>query len=139
MGFLTKTFGGLSKQYYFRQLFFGLIFFAYLTFMYWQYYQRTEDFSGFLLGMAINLSLLLLYPYARFVYESIVGFILGDNLFAVNALIMLLVKFITMAMCYVLAFFIAPVGLLYLYFYHSKQEKLALEQYQEKQNIIEKD
>ena len=64
----------------------------------------------------------LLYPYSRFVYEKIVGFILGENTFFVNALLMLVVKVLTMEMCWGIAVFITPVGLiyLYLYFYHSK-------------------
>ena len=31
-----------------------------------------------------------LYPYSRFVYETIVGFIMGQNVFFVNALLMLM-------------------------------------------------
>jgi hypothetical protein len=63
----------------------------------------------------------LLYPYARFVYESVVGFIMGENVFFVNALLMLGAKIITMFVCWFLAIFIAPLGLLYLYWYHSRQ------------------
>ncbi len=66
----------------------------------------------------------LLYPYSRFVYETIVGFFMGDNVFFGSAFIMMGVKLITMLLCWVFAIFIAPVGLLYLYFHHTKQEKL---------------
>lgn len=62
-----------------------------------------------------------LYPYSRFVYESITKFIMGENVFFVNAFLMMLVKVMTMAICYMLAVFIAPVGLVYLYFHHNKQ------------------
>jgi hypothetical protein len=64
----------------------------------------------------------LLYPYARFVYESIVNFIMGDNMFIVNAVLMLFIKLITMAICWCAAIFIAPVGLAYLYYHHSKAD-----------------
>lgn len=63
----------------------------------------------------------LLYPYSRFVYESIIGFIMGENVFIVNAILMLFAKFFTMAMCWVFAIFVAPVGLAYLYYHHSKE------------------
>lgn len=62
----------------------------------------------------------LLYPYSRFVYESIMDFIVGDNLFVINAVLMLITKFLTMLLCWSFAVFIAPVGLVYLYFHHSK-------------------
>ena len=61
-----------------------------------------------------------IYPYARFVYESIVGFILGDNVFFVNVILLMVVKFATMLLCYAFAIFIASIGLIYLYFYHTK-------------------
>ena len=96
MSFIKKTFGGLSSPYYLRQLFFGAIFTALL--------------------------IVLMYKYSRFVYESVADFIFGDNVFFVNALFLLVAKFITMLLCYGFAFVIAPLGLLYLYFYHTKNK-----------------
>jgi hypothetical protein len=62
----------------------------------------------------------LLYPYSRFVYEGVIGFIMGENVFFVNAFLVLLTKAITMILCWGFAISIAPVGLAYLYFHHSK-------------------
>jgi predicted membrane protein len=114
-----KTFGGLSTPYYFRQLFFSLIIAAFLIIT------GTQD------GRSIPLRSLffimvstLLYPYSRFVYESIAGFIIGNNVFFVNALVLLATKFITMLMCWTFALLVAPVGLLYLYFHHSREERV---------------
>ncbi|MNG09819.1 hypothetical protein D3C84_932550 [compost metagenome] len=45
---------------------------------------------------------------------------MGDNLFFVNALVMLMVKLFTMFLCWAFAIFVAPVGLLYLYFHHRR-------------------
>lgn len=64
----------------------------------------------------------ILYPYSRFVYESIIGFVMGQNVFYVNAIFMFVTKFLTMAMCWVFAIVVAPIGLAYLYFHHSKAE-----------------
>jgi hypothetical protein len=41
--------------------------------------------------------------------------------FLTNALLLLFVKLVTMAICWSLAIFIAPVGLAYLYCHHSKE------------------
>ncbi|MDQ0652983.1 hypothetical protein [Pseudomonas cedrina] len=113
---LRKTFGGLSAQYYIRNFLFGLIFPVLI------YTALTQSKTGgFALGtLFFCVVSSLLYPYARFVYESIMGYIFGNNVFFVNAIMMLTVKLFTMAMCWSMAIFIAPVGLAYLYFHHSR-------------------
>lgn len=112
---LKKTFGGLSSQYYLRHLVFGIgiavLFFAMLS-------QGTKGIPLFTLLMCIVNT--LLYPYSRFVYESVMGYIMGNNVFFVNAILLLLFKLFTMMMCWGFSILIAPVGLLYLYYYHSK-------------------
>ena len=114
---LEKTFGGLSPQYYFRQFVFGLIFPAIF------YYSGTHGTNSIPLGMYFFMIVnTFLYPYSRFVYESIMDFILGRNVFFVNALVMLFVKLITMAVCWSAAILISPIGLAYLYYHHSKSE-----------------
>ena len=112
---IAKTFGGLSPSYYVRQFFFGLLIPVFIFIVMSQGKQSLH--LPMLLMMAVNT---LLYPYARFVYESVVAFIVGQNLFFVNAILMLGVKLMTMLLCWSLAIFIAPVGLAYLYYYHSK-------------------
>lgn len=124
MSFLSKTLGGLSRAYYTRQFLFGLIFFIFIVAISYNGYNYTGNTSILVTNVILGLICLLLYPYSRFVYESIIEYILGDNVFFVNAPLMLVTKLITMAICFVFSIFIAPIGLIYLYFYHSKQEKL---------------
>jgi len=112
---IAKTFGGLTPQYYFRQFVFGLIFPA---LMYFMLSRSPHPVPFVMIGMVVINT--LLYPYSRFVYEGVVGFIVGQNMFWVNAFFMLFVKIMTMALCWSLAIFIAPLGLAYLYFRHSK-------------------
>lgn len=112
---LQKTFGGLSAPYYSRHLFFGLVFAAIFLL-------SIRSLPG-AKSLAVLLCVVntLLYPYARFVYEGVVGFILGNNVFFVSAVPMLLVKAMTMFICWMLAICIAPIGLAYLYFRSSRQ------------------
>ncbi|WP_120967900.1 hypothetical protein [Comamonas sp. lk] len=112
---LQKTFGGLTPQYYFRQLAFGVILAAIAIMM--DRAGQNQLGIGMYVGLAISA---LLYPYSRFVYESIVGFVLGNNVFWVNTFVMLFTKFATMMICFGFAIFIAPIGLAYLYIHHSK-------------------
>lgn len=112
---IQKTFGGLSSAYFIRHFVFGFAISAFVVFM---SARSPSGISFSLLFLAmVNL---FLYPYSRFVYESIVNFIMGENVFFINAIVMLFVKLMTMLMCWSFAIFIAPIGLAYLYFYHSK-------------------
>lgn len=116
-----KTLGGLSAPYYIRQFLFGLIFPALMITV----LNRSE--SGIAIGMWLLLIInTLLYPYARFVYESVINYIQGGHLFIVNALFMLAIKCITMLLCWLFALLIAPIGLAYLYHHHTKAEKQSL-------------
>jgi hypothetical protein len=111
----AKTFGGLTKQYFARQLFFGVA----MATLFIMMMQNRPNGVGFG-GMLIFLENAALYPYSRFVYESIVNFIVGENFFLLPAIPMLIVKCFTMLICFGLALFIAPIGLAYLYFLHSR-------------------
>ena len=110
-----KTLGGLTREYYFRQFFFGLIIMVAF------YYMRTQgDISKLeikdILLMIVNT---FLYPYARFIYESIMDFFLGNNTFWTSGIILYFVmvfKIMMMFICWAAAIVIAPVGLLYLYY-----------------------
>lgn len=113
--FLRMTFGGLSKQYLFRQWFFGSLFLVLIVFAA-LHGGRQSPAAPIVLSVIST----LLYPYSRFVYERIVGFIVGDNFFLINAVVMLMTKVMTMAICWAFAIFIAPIGLIYLYFYHRR-------------------
>jgi len=113
--FIRMTFGGLSKQYFFRQLFFGSFFFAMII---WVQVMNPQQIKYDLI--VVSAICTLLYPYSRFVYERIIGFIVGENVFFVAAPFMLFVKLFTMLLCWAFAIFVAPVGLVYLYFHHSR-------------------
>ena len=115
---IAKTFGGLSAQYYVRQFLFGLIFPAFILFA---LSHGTTPHPVAFSTYAFLVVNTLLYPYARCVYESIVGYIMGGNVFFVNAILMLFVKSMTMMICWCCAIFIAPIGLLYLYVHHSQR------------------
>ncbi len=113
-----KTLGGLSPQYYFRQLFFSLLIFGLFVFM------STHSPNSTPIGMWFYIVIsTLLYPYSRFVYESIVGFVMGENVFFLNAIVMLFAKLVTMMMCWAFAIFLSPIGLAYLYYHHSKEAR----------------
>jgi hypothetical protein len=112
---LEKTFGGLSSRYLFRQYMFGL---AVAGFVYAMASHRNNS-----IGLAATMVLLLntaLYPYARFVYESVVEFVMGDNVLFASIGLVLAVKIVTIMVCWCFAVMIAPIGLVYLYVHHNR-------------------
>ena len=108
---LMKTLGGLDKQYYFRQMFFSVLIGAFIFAM-----APPTDASQITFIVVCT----VLYPYSRFVYESVIHFIVGNNIIFANAFIVLFLKVMTMAICWTMALFIAPIGLAYLYIRHSR-------------------
>jgi hypothetical protein len=121
--FFWKTFGGLQPAYYFRHLFFGLMIPA-LMYLGSKDSAHPPSWEIYLYWFGST----VLYPYSRFVYESIVGFIVGDNVFYLNAWILLFWKLLTMFACWALAVGLAPLGLTYLYVCHSRRGKQADEE-----------
>lgn len=111
-----KTFAGLKLAYIIRHFIFGLCIGVFM-------YLITRDYfpASSIISIIINT---LLYPYSRFIYEYIVGFFIGENSnFFVEIKLFLIAKVITIYLCWALAMVIAPLGLIFLYFYHTKQEK----------------
>lgn len=119
---IQKTFGGLEPRYYYRHLFFGLlmaIFSMVVTYSNTPMSKPGAVIALVFFTVIVSLNTFL-YPYARFVYESVVGFIVGDTMIFGNLFFMLAIKVATMILCWGLAIFIAPLGLIYLYFHHSR-------------------
>lgn len=115
---LRKSFGGLSQAYFLRELFFGLLMAAFVCWM--------ASYSSIRAPMQMALFVMVstvLYPYSRFVYQSIAGCIGGRNERCASAALVLGMKTMTMILCWAGAVVIAPIGLAYLYFHHSKTDK----------------
>ena len=90
-----KTFGGLSREYYFREFIFGLIF---VVLFFYPYYVKGMTIPPIGVILTAILSQIL-YPYSRFVYHSTTDFIFGNNMFIVNAFLMLILKVVMMMIC----------------------------------------
>ena len=108
------TFGGLTPSYYFRHMFFSFLIGA--CFIYGSLHQVPVPYEF----IAFSVVTSLFYPYARFVYENIVRFILGENIFFLHISIVLFFKVLTMLICWMFALAIAPIGLAYLYYHNNR-------------------
>lgn len=116
---LGKTFGGLDKSYYFRQLFFGALLPAVIIFMATQSPTVKPMPVSAMFFFGLNT---LLYPYAKFVWDSVKNFLMGNTVVTIALPWFLLIKLFTIVICWGLAIFIAPIGLAWLWWYHSRNE-----------------
>ncbi|WP_110949507.1 hypothetical protein [Pseudomonas bohemica] len=114
--FFAKTFGALSGPVYLRHFLFGAVIAALLITV--SLSGKHAANYGFIAFAVINT---VLYPYARFVYESVVSYIVGNNQFYFNAVTFVIAKYLTIVICWAFAIFVAPIGLIYLFVRNSKR------------------
>lgn len=110
--FLNVTFKGLKPSYYFRHLFFAAVFAIFMIVVSWE-----VQTTSFMIWIVINA---LLYPYARLVYETVMGFLMGETVYYLPIIILFMWRFFIFLVVFMFSIFIAPIGLLILYFYHRK-------------------
>lgn len=80
------------------------------------FFVMLKGFSTPLPVWLLYLSFTLFYPFAMFVYESIVDLIIGDNIFLIPVLIMIIWKIIRFFIIWLFSIPIGLIGLIYLYF-----------------------
>lgn len=118
--FIDKTVGGLSPVYYIRHFLFVLIIPAVLIYAHRHAGGKGVDPKEY--GFFVNT---LLYPYARFLYERITSYIIGNNIFITTPLALLFRKAVSMVICWCLAIVMAPAGMLCLWYLHTRREREA--------------
>lgn len=115
MSFYSRTVGALQPAYVVRAYVIG---FALLALVAWvrlhapSNHGRTDTYVS--LGYLFVCS--LLFPFAKFVWDELRDVALGGNVFFINGLIALILKVFINGLLWAFAVFIAPIGLLYLWF-----------------------
>lgn len=108
---LLRAFGGLDRSYLIKQYLVGLVIFAICAFIVNRYGQGLGLYT--LLTFIVNT---LLYPYARYLFQSMVKAVFGNTVFDKGAAVLTLLRLASIIVCWVAAWLIAPFGLAYLYF-----------------------
>jgi len=123
--FLTTIYSTLSLSYLIKQYVFGGIMYAFML-----YANGANPLHK--TGVFIFLTLsLVLYPFAMFVYDSIVDTLLGNWIVPVPMLLLLVWIPFKMMIMFVFAFLVAPIGMAYLYF----KGRHSYTEYQESEEI----
>lgn len=110
--FFTVLFTSLNPAYLVRQYVFALFIALFFFFI------SPENMRSTLPFLLISF---LLYPFAMFVYDSLVALIIGDRVWFTSWLFTFIWALIKILGIFVFSVFIAPLGILYLYFTHKNE------------------
>lgn len=116
----NRAFCGLRKHYFFRNLVIGLAFSVLMWLLINNFEAKAtlqKPFWDIFFVKAFFLLSGLLYPYAKFLYDYIWEFIIGDAtyIYSIN-IFTIWFKLIFRIMCWGFAWILAPIGLIILYF-----------------------
>ncbi|MCT4715745.1 hypothetical protein MUA01_12295 [Enterobacteriaceae bacterium H18W14] len=108
---MVKKECGLPEGYYLNKIIVAIVIAAI-----WLLFKVStgSKITGYM--MAFSGISVLLYPYSRFLYEKIISYVVADNKLYFPVVVFIVVKLITMCLCWFFSFLIAPVGLAYLFY-----------------------
>ena len=110
---LARIFGAVRREYLVRAYVIGFVFYAFFIFM---DYQAGWP-EGFFWKRAFpGLFCVAVFPFSKLVYDEFKRFVLGDNVFILNALVMVIAKIIINFTLFLFAWFVAPIGVAYLWY-----------------------
>nr|WP_181377321.1 hypothetical protein [Ochrobactrum sp. LM19]AJW29986.1 membrane protein [Ochrobactrum sp. LM19] len=123
MNIFRRIFGGVQPSYLVRSYLIGLLFFALTVGM----AMSSEIKNGTPVGLIVFATLsTLLFPFAKLVWDELRDLAFGNNVIFMNAFSLFMLKWVVNGLLWALAIFIAPVGILYLWF-RTRQPKEAME------------
>ena len=112
MNFLRRIFGGLQPSYLIRSYLVGLIFFSLMIGM----ALNAETKNGSPVGLIVFASLsTLLFPFAKLVWDELRDLAFGNNVIFMNAMMLIMLKWLVNGFLWAFAIFVAPIGILYLW------------------------
>lgn len=119
---------GLSSAYYWECFIKGAIVPVILVAIY--IYTGKASVSQILLYSLGWLVLLIFYPFSRFVYDSLMNFLMGNTIFITNAVLLFTWRYLVYAILLCFSIFIAPIGWIILFFINKSAYKKAIAEQQ---------
>lgn len=110
--FFTILLTSLNPSYLVRQYVFALLVALFFFFI------SPRDITSTLPFLIISW---ILYPYAMFVYDSLVGLIMGDRIWFTSWVFTFIWSTLKILIIFTFSLFLAPLGILYLYFTHKNE------------------
>ena len=108
---IMNAFRALDKTYLIKQYIISLLVCVFYVIIVNKYGQGVGLYT--LLTFTVNT---LLYPYSRYLFESLVKVIFGNTHFDKRSAMLIILKLLSIVFCWSMALFVAPFGLLYIHF-----------------------
>lgn len=106
---------GLTRAEYFRHLFFSCLVLLLVVLA-----SSSAHFDFVVIILLVICT--VLYPFSRFIYEQVVGFLWGENLLIFNLILFIPAKIFTMLLCWFLAIFISPIYFFFFFVFKLKNK-----------------
>lgn len=111
MKFFNRIFGSMNRQYMVRAYVIGVAFFVFLGLIIAGSSDGQTPVVVYVL-MGINT---LLFPFAKVVWDTLKGFILGDTIIVQSAIGLFVAKYLINGVLWAFALFVVPIGIIYLW------------------------
>ena len=118
MNFLKTIFGTINRRYLVRSYLIGLALYALLSF---GLLSSSSEQSPAFVMVFLTISLLL-FPFAKIVWDELRDFIMGDTIILQSVPMHFIGKYLINGMLFAAAILIAPLGITYLLFRRSAGE-----------------
>ena len=115
MNFIKRIFGSVQPGYLIRAYVLSAAFMAFMTWMMLSLdgakpmHDRAATLAVFGVGA-------LLFPFSKLVWDEIKRVMMGETVFFMNAIVLMVLKVLVNFFLWGFSIFIAPVGILYLWF-----------------------
>lgn len=123
---------GLSRSYYWESFIKGAIVPVILVAIY--IYAGKSSLSQILQFSLGWLVLLIFYPFSKFVYDTLMNFLMGNTIFITNVVLLFLWRYFVYAILLCFSIFIAPIGWIILFFLNKSEYKKAIAEQQQNSN-----
>ncbi len=106
-----RILSGVRPAYLIRAWLIGAVFLAIILFFAFQ------NKNGFPYGLVVySVICTILFPFSKLVWDEMKNLIMGNNIFVMNALMLMLLKYMVNAVLWVFAPFIAILGIGYIWY-----------------------
>lgn len=108
---VSRILNGVDRKYLIRAWLIGLVFFVLIASM------SIQTKNGAQYGMIIYSAVCtLLFPFSKLVWDEIKNLVIGQNVFYMNALMLIFLKIFINALLWSLAPFVALLGIGYIWY-----------------------
>lgn len=123
MNLVRRIFSGVNVSYIVRAYVIGLVFLSLFSFLFFSGVNKNLSYFDIVMLVLLLSVNTILFPFSKLVWDEVMNMVLGRNVIFVNALFLFGAKILINATLWVFAIFVAPIGLIYIWFRTRESEE----------------